>query len=148
MYKYWNVYDPLEMQLQCKYDDSIVSHTWLFLISVRKEHREASGTSSQSQFTTRIGIPLTEWSQDIQSMLHSGPKSFVYPDIQKVGMHIRDMIINHGISTSSLGIDESFITCCLYAASGRRDCQVLVNTPNIWVVKWTVLLRLDPITDA
>lgn len=31
---------------------------------------------------------------------------------------------------------------------GERGCQVSLRTPNICVVNWTVLLRLDPISDV
>lgn len=30
---------------------------------------------------------------------------------------------------------------------GEGDCQVSLRTPNICVVNWTVLLRLDPISN-
>lgn len=36
--------------------------------------------------------------------------------------------------------------CMLF--QGEGDCQVSVRTPNICVDKWTVLLRLGPISDA
>ena len=38
------------------------------------------------------------------------------------------------------------VACMLF--QGEGDCQVSLRTPNICVVNWTVLLRLDPISDA
>lgn len=38
------------------------------------------------------------------------------------------------------------VACMLF--QGEGDCQVSLRTPNICVVNWTVLLRLDPISDV
>ena len=38
-----------------------------------------------------------------------------------------------------------WLACCFQGAGG---CQVSLRTPNICVVNWTVLLRLDPISDV
>lgn len=73
------------------------------------------------------------------------------------------LIINHLYTTvqhsdafqhlSFLGKVDFFPTslsqpaaCMLF--QGEGDCQVSLRTPNICVVNWTVLLRLDPISDA
>lgn len=41
---------------------------------------------------------------------------------------------------------SQLVACMLF--QGEGDCQISVRTPNIYVVKWTVLLQLDPTTDA
>lgn len=41
---------------------------------------------------------------------------------------------------------SQLVACMLF--QGEGDCQISVRTSNIYVVKWTVLLRLDPISDA
>lgn len=38
------------------------------------------------------------------------------------------------------------VACMLF--QGEGDCQVSLRTPNICVVNWTVLLRLDPISNV